>query len=88
MKGELQLEPSGAQNPSDSDPLLENQQVDSPSSSSESSSKIKNADVEAGSVACCRICLEYDGEEGLILMLRLSIFYFLFFLCVGFDYFE
>ena len=66
--------PSSAQNPSDSDPLLENQHVDSPSSSSESSSEIKNDDVEAGSVVCCRICLECDGEEGLILMLRLSFF--------------
>ncbi|GFS40967.1 RING/FYVE/PHD zinc finger superfamily protein [Actinidia rufa] len=64
MKGELQMEPSSPQNPRDSDPLLENQHVDSPSSSSESSSEIKNDDVEAGSVACCRICLECDGEEG------------------------
>ncbi|KAF5945795.1 hypothetical protein HYC85_016023 [Camellia sinensis] len=68
MKGELQLEPSGERNPSDSDPLLQNQHVDSPSSSSPSpssvsSGEIKNEDIEAGSVACCRICLECDGEE-------------------------
>ncbi|KAL6974283.1 hypothetical protein U1Q18_028464 [Sarracenia purpurea var. burkii] len=62
MKGELQLEPSGAQNHSDSDPLLGNKQDgDSPSSSG--SSEIKRDDIEAGSVACCRICLECDGEE-------------------------
>ncbi|KAG5564583.1 hypothetical protein RHGRI_000687 [Rhododendron griersonianum] len=66
MKGELQMEPSGVENPSDSDPLLENQPVvDSPSSPvPESSSVIKNDDIEAGAVASCRICLECDGEEG------------------------
>ena len=63
MKGELQLEPLGARNPSDSDPLLENQH-DGDSPSSESPSEIKNEDIEAGSVACCRICLECDSEEG------------------------
>lgn len=66
MKGELQMEPSGVENPSDSDPLLENQPVvDSPSSPvPESSNVIKNDDIEAGAVASCRICLECDGEEG------------------------
>ncbi|KAI8570909.1 hypothetical protein RHMOL_Rhmol01G0075300 [Rhododendron molle] len=68
MKGELQMqmEPSGVEDPSDSDPLLENQPVvDSPSSPvPESSSVIKNDDIEAGAVASCRICLECDGEEG------------------------
>ncbi|KAI8570908.1 hypothetical protein RHMOL_Rhmol01G0075300 [Rhododendron molle] len=67
MKGELQMqmEPSGVEDPSDSDPLLENQPVvDSPSSPvPESSSVIKNDDIEAGAVASCRICLECDGEE-------------------------
>uniref|UniRef100_A0A5B6ZDX7 RING-CH-type domain-containing protein n=1 Tax=Davidia involucrata TaxID=16924 RepID=A0A5B6ZDX7_DAVIN len=62
MKGELQLEPSGERNPGDSDPLLADHHADSPPSSA-SSSEIKNEDVEAGSVACCRICLECDGEE-------------------------
>lgn len=60
MKGEVQLEPSGERNPRDSDPLLENQ-VDS---STGSSSEINSEDIEAGSVPCCRICLECDGEPG------------------------
>ncbi|KAA8535041.1 hypothetical protein F0562_030044 [Nyssa sinensis] len=62
MKGELQLGSSGEQNPGDSDPLLDDHHADS-SPSSASSSEIKDEDVEAGPVACCRICLECDGEE-------------------------
>uniref|UniRef100_F6HH65 RING-CH-type domain-containing protein n=1 Tax=Vitis vinifera TaxID=29760 RepID=F6HH65_VITVI len=58
MKGEVQLEPSGERNPRDSDPLLENQA----DSSTGSSSEINSEDIEAGSVPCCRICLECDGE--------------------------
>ncbi|CAK9185531.1 unnamed protein product [Ilex paraguariensis] len=65
MNGELQLKQSADRNPSDSDPLLDNHHVDSQSSSSSaSSSEIKNEDIEAGSVAFCRICLECDGEDG------------------------
>lgn len=60
MKGEVQLEPSGERNPRDSDPLLENQA----DSSTGSSSEINSEDIEAGSVPCCRICLECDGEPG------------------------
>ncbi|XP_017616738.2 uncharacterized protein LOC108461404 [Gossypium arboreum] len=60
MSGELQLEPAGARNPSDSDPLLGNQ-IDSPSPAS--SSEIRSEDIENGSAPCCRICLECDGEE-------------------------
>ncbi|KVH93766.1 Zinc finger, RING-CH-type [Cynara cardunculus var. scolymus] len=69
MNGELQLEPRGLENPSDSDPLLPNHQntgSESPSPSpavAASSSEIKDEDVEAGSIATCRICLECDGEE-------------------------
>ncbi|KAH7854173.1 hypothetical protein Vadar_011019 [Vaccinium darrowii] len=64
MKGEVQLEPSGERNPSDSDPLLENRDENSsPPSSGSGSGEIKNEDIEAGSVPCCRICLECDGEE-------------------------
>ncbi|KAG7023549.1 hypothetical protein SDJN02_14575, partial [Cucurbita argyrosperma subsp. argyrosperma] len=58
MKGEVQLESSIGQTPSDSDPLLENQ----PDSSHETSDEIKNEDTEAGSIPCCRICLESDAE--------------------------
>ncbi|KAK3031126.1 hypothetical protein RJ639_035124 [Escallonia herrerae] len=62
MNGEVQLEPAGDRNPNDSDPLLESHQLtDSPAPAS--SSEIKSDDIEAGSVACCRICLECDGDE-------------------------
>ena len=60
MKGEVQLEPPGEQIPRDSDPLLENQ-ANSPTGSS---SEINSEDIEAGSVPCCRICLECDVEPG------------------------
>lgn len=69
MKGEVQLEPLGGPNPSDSDPLLHEHHVDlSPSSSSasESPNEIKVEDLETGSLPCCRICLECDGEDGSI----------------------
>ncbi|KAK3025742.1 hypothetical protein RJ639_042511 [Escallonia herrerae] len=62
MNGEVQLEPAGDRNPSDSDPLLESHQLtDSPAPAG--TSEIKSDDIEAGSVACCRICLECDGDE-------------------------
>lgn len=63
MKGEVQLQPPPiVQNPSDSDPLLANQEEDhSPGSSTE----IKDEeDLEAGSLPCCRICLESDSDPG------------------------
>lgn len=60
MKGELQLEPMGETNPSDSDPLLENLSAPVP----ESMDEIRDEDVESASAACCRICLEYDAEPG------------------------
>lgn len=85
MKGEVQLEPSGERNPSDSDPLLENQDENSsPPSSGSGSGEINNEDIEAGSVPCCRICLECDGEEGLILFLNSTRFLLL----VGFGNYE
>nr|DAD27066.1 TPA_asm: hypothetical protein HUJ06_028534 [Nelumbo nucifera] len=62
MKGEVQLEPSSERNPSDSDPLLENKA----NTSTGSSSEIKDEEIEPFSAACCRICLEYDGEAGAI----------------------
>lgn len=71
MKGELQLEPPGDRNPSDSDPLL------AAADSSESaipSEIIKDGDLEAGSVSCCRICLECDGEEGIYLYIVCILF--------------
>ncbi|KAH7848920.1 hypothetical protein Vadar_010264 [Vaccinium darrowii] len=65
MEGELQLmEPSGLENPSDSDPLLENQRAVNSPPLPEVSNEVRNDDFEAGAVACCRICLECDGEEG------------------------
>lgn len=60
MKGEVQLEPPGERSPRDSDPLLENQA----GSTSGISSEINCEDIEAGSVPCCRICLECDVEAG------------------------
>lgn len=60
MKGEVQLEPPGERKAMDSDPLLGNH-GDSPAGSS---SEINSEDIEAGSVPCCRICLECDGEPG------------------------
>lgn len=70
MTGEVQLEPVGERepNPSDLDPLLDNQGDDS---SPGSSSEIKNEDVETGSIPCCRICLESDAEPGQILGLEM-----------------
>lgn len=68
MKGDLQLEQFSERNPSDADPLLGSQEVsDAPvvsSPSSSSSSEIKDEDIENGSLPCCRICLENDGEPG------------------------
>lgn len=62
MKGEVQLEPAGERerDPTDVDPLLENQEDSSPGSSTE----IYNEDLESGSIPCCRICLESDAEPG------------------------
>ncbi|KAF6167290.1 hypothetical protein GIB67_043151 [Kingdonia uniflora] len=58
MEGELQLEtPSEQQIPSDSDPLLENQ-------TNSSEIVIKDEEIEASSVVCCRICLESDCDQG------------------------
>jgi hypothetical protein len=61
MKGEVQLEPTGTENPSDADPLLGNQ-ADSPPESSSSTEIKDEEDIEAGSIPCCRICLESDAE--------------------------
>nr|KYP51149.1 E3 ubiquitin-protein ligase MARCH1 [Cajanus cajan] len=61
MKGEVQLQPPPVlQNPSDTDPLLHDQEVDE---SPGSSGVIKDEeDIEAGSLPCCRICLESDSD--------------------------
>lgn len=72
MTGELQLEPSGDRNPSDSDPLLDNHHGHTASSSEIIKNDDADADVEAGSVACCRICLECDGEDGEFLFLFIN----------------
>lgn len=64
MIREVQLEPVGAENPSDSDPLLVDK-ADSSSPPPLSSSEINNEDdIENGSIPCCRICLESDCELG------------------------
>ncbi|VFQ92749.1 unnamed protein product [Cuscuta campestris] len=66
MEREVQLEPAAGPEPSDSDPLLNDHRVDlTPSlpSAPESSSEIKVEDSENGSLPCCRICLECDGED-------------------------
>uniref|UniRef100_A0A9I9E8F6 Uncharacterized protein n=1 Tax=Cucumis melo TaxID=3656 RepID=A0A9I9E8F6_CUCME len=57
MKEEVQFESSIGQNPSDFDPLLENQ---NDSSSHGTSDEI---DTEASSIPSCRICLESDAES-------------------------
>ncbi|GMH04490.1 hypothetical protein Nepgr_006329 [Nepenthes gracilis] len=66
MKGEVQMEErSSVRNHSDTDPLLDNKQPVDSSTGISSCSEIKDddCDPEAGSVPCCRICLECDGEE-------------------------
>lgn len=63
MNGDLQLEATGDRTFTDSDPLLEIHHAHSPQSESTSPSEIKIDDIEAGSMASCRICLECDGEE-------------------------
>ncbi|KAF5741968.1 hypothetical protein HS088_TW09G00006 [Tripterygium wilfordii] len=73
MKGELQLEPlpepslpvgggggGDERDRNESDPLLENH-PDSPPRSSRGITH--EDDVEGGSIPCCRICLECDGES-------------------------
>lgn len=74
MTGELQLEPAGERNPSDSDPLLENH---TDSFSPASSSEIRTEDIENGSAPSCRICLECDGEEGRVSSLLNFFFNFI-----------
>lgn len=64
MKRELQLEPPVAQNPGDSDPLLDNQEEKKEEESPGSTSEIKDEDVEAGLLPTCRICLESDSDPG------------------------
>ncbi|KAL3839851.1 hypothetical protein ACJIZ3_024442 [Penstemon smallii] len=59
------MAPMGVEeDPQDSDPLLQGTHS-SPSlfSSLNSNSEITNDDVETGSLPCCRICLECDGER-------------------------
>lgn len=63
----MQLQPPAVmQNPSDSDPLLHNQEEEEEDESPGSSGEIKNEeeDVEAGLLPCCRICLESDSDPG------------------------
>jgi len=68
MLGEVQLQPPPIQqNPSDSDPLLAHQDEveDDDSHGSGNSNEIKDQeDIEAGSLPCCRICLESDSDPG------------------------
>ncbi|KAL3535812.1 hypothetical protein ACH5RR_004273 [Cinchona calisaya] len=66
MRREIQLEPfRGGRYPTDSDPLLhEHHHVDSSLlSAPASSSEIEVVDIEAGSLPCCRICLQCDGKD-------------------------
>lgn len=70
MSGELQLEPLGGRSPRDSVPLLHTHRA-----VIRSSSEIveeEDDDVEAGSIAVCRICLECDGEDGEFLVFCFS----------------
>lgn len=65
MKGvsqqQLELEPPKIEpNPTDTDPLLQHHT----SSTSDEIIKEDEADLEASSVPCCRICLESDAEPG------------------------
>ncbi|KAG5039308.1 hypothetical protein JHK82_011465 [Glycine max] len=63
MKGEVQLQPPAVmQNPSDSDPLLHNQEEEDGSPGSSGEIKNEEEDVEAGLLPCCRICLESDSD--------------------------
>lgn len=69
MDGELQLETLDERKPTDVDPLLEKHEQPASSGLIESPSLIviqdvENQDLEDGSVPCCRICLECDGEPG------------------------
>lgn len=69
MKGELQLETFDERNPTDVDPLLEKHEQPASSSSIQTSclivnEDVENQDLEDGSIPCCRICLECDGEPG------------------------
>lgn len=65
MKAEVELEPPEPQRyPSDSDPLLESRGDSSLGRSSEIKVADVDNDVEAGSIPCCRICLESDCEPG------------------------
>ncbi|XP_020687647.1 uncharacterized protein LOC110103309 isoform X2 [Dendrobium catenatum] len=56
---ESHMEYDGEKSPKDSDPLLNNQAAPS----EDSSDDVNDEDIEAASQACCRICLESDGEE-------------------------
>jgi len=68
MKREVQLEPPVSQNLGDSDPLLDNQEKEEEEEKEEASpgstSEIRDEDVEAGLLPCCRICLESDSDAG------------------------
>jgi hypothetical protein len=68
MLGEVQLQPPPMQqNPSDSDPLLDNQdhvEEDRDSPGTTSTEIRDQEDVEAGLLPCCRICLETDSDPG------------------------
>lgn len=77
MRGEVQLEPPGAQHASDTDPLLKSLAGSThPGSTSEirddrdreedeeEDGDDDDGDIEAGSVPCCRICLESECEPG------------------------
>lgn len=73
MGGELQLETKELRNPSDSDPLLDEHRLHAEppqphlpfsSSSTASAGEISEEDLEAGSLQCCRICLESGDDDG------------------------
>ncbi|XP_042424155.1 uncharacterized protein LOC122011830 [Zingiber officinale] len=61
MTGEVQMVPEEEKSPKDSDPLIRRQAATESSSSSEGSDEIKDEEADAGSPACCRICLENDS---------------------------
>lgn len=75
---EVQLEPPATQNLGDSDPLLDNQEEEEEEESPGSTSEIKDEDVEAGLLPCCRICLESDSDPGEISCAIFILFLYMF----------
>ncbi|XP_020251140.1 uncharacterized protein LOC109828579 isoform X2 [Asparagus officinalis] len=61
-ESDMDRDAGGLERLNDLDPLREKEKL--LDSAEGSTSEIKDEEIEAGSAACCRICLEYDGEPG------------------------